>query len=250
MKSEDTWSPTKFVRRKGRLRASRDPKEIGVGSRLIGDLVARFYDENIPEYAAGSLIDLGCGKVPLYDTYRNHVSAVTCVDWKAPDNGQDHLDQVCDLSSPLPYDKGQFQTIILSDVLEHIPEPHLLWAELARLLSPGGHLIMNTPFMHCLHEQPYDYYRFSSHALRRFAEINGFEIVFVEAIGGTPEIMTDIIAKHLQFVPFVGKLISRAVQGLTFWFVNTRIGKSFSRKTSDAFPLGYALVARRLSTNA
>jgi 2-polyprenyl-3-methyl-5-hydroxy-6-metoxy-1,4-benzoquinol methylase len=248
MKSEQTWSPTKFVRRKGILRASRDPAEIGVGSRLIGDLVARFYDENIPKFASGNLVDLGCGKAPLFDTYRKHVSAVTCVDWKAPDNGQDHLDCVCDLSSPLPFDDGQFQTIILSDVLEHIPEPHKLWAELARLLSPGGHLIMNTPFMHCLHEQPHDYYRFSSHALTRFAASNGFEIIIMDAIGGTPEVMADIAAKHLQFVPIVGKLFSRAIQGLTYWFVNTKPGSSFSKKTSNAFPLGYALVARRLES--
>lgn len=247
MKAEDAWSPSKYVYRKGALRASRDPQEIGVGSRMIGDLVARFYDNNIRKYAGGSLIDLGCGTVPLYETYREFVDEITCVDWSSPEHGPDHLDRICNLADPLPFKDNQFQTIILSDVLEHLPEPQNVWSELARLLSPGGRLLMNTPFLHCLHEQPHDYYRFTSHALRRFAESNGFEILLLKPLGGTPEVLTDISAKHLQFVPIVGNFLSRVIQALTFWFVNTRFGASLSEKTSGAFPLGYVMVAERIS---
>ena len=247
MKTENAWIPTKYVRRKGKLRASRDAKEIGVGSRMIGDLVARFYDQNIRKYATGRLIDLGCGTVPLYETYREFVTEITCVDWSSPAHGQDHLDLICNLADDLPFEDSQFQTIILSDVLEHLPEPQNLWPELARLLSPGGRLLMNTPFLHCLHEQPHDYYRFTSHALRRFAESSGFEVLFLEPLGGTPEVLTDISAKHLQFVPIVGNSLARAIQALTYWFVNTRIGANLSAKTGDAFPLGYVMVAERVA---
>ena len=246
MKSESTWAATKFVRRNGKLRASRNPAEVGVGSRMIGDLVARFYDQSIGEHATGNLIDLGCGKVPLYGTYRDHVSSITCVDWAAPTDGTNHLDSICNLADHLPFNDEEFQTVILSDVLEHIPEPQLLWSELARLLSPGGKILMNTPFLHCLHEQPHDYYRFTDHALRRFAEANGFEVVLLEPLGGTPEVLTDITAKHLQFVPVVGKLLARAIQAVTYWFVNTKPGKALSQRTGDAFPLGYTMVATRM----
>ncbi len=246
MKSENTWVATKYVLKNGKLKASRNPAEVGIGSRMIGDLVARFYDENIRKHAAGRLIDLGCGKVPLFEAYRNYVSDVICVDWAEPIDGRSHLDYTCDLGKPLPFERGQFQTVILSDVLEHVPEPGLLWSEMARLLSPGGKLLMNTPFLCCLHEQPHDYYRFTAHALRRFAESNGFEVVLLEPVGGTPEVVADILAKHLQFIPLVGKILARAIQGLTYWFVNTKPGISVSRKTSDAFPLSYAMVAERI----
>lgn len=245
MKNEKAWVPTKYVRVRGVLKASRDPSEVGVGSRLIGDLVARFYDANLREHARGRLVDLGCGKVPLYAAYRESVDEITCVDWAPPSDGTAHLDYVCDLSKPLPLQDAAFETVILSDVLEHVPDPALLWAEMSRITRPGGKLLLNTPFLHCLHEQPHDYFRFTEHALRMFAEQNNFDIVKLEAIGGTPEVLADIVGKHLQFVPLVGKPLSRAVQAVTGWFVSLRVGASASKRTADAFPLGYGLVGVR-----
>lgn len=212
---------------------------------MLGDLNARFYDDAIQNHVTGKLIDLGCGKVPLYDSYQANATEITCVDWAAPSEGENHLDFICDLSEPLPFESDRFQTIILSDVLEHVSEPQALWVELARILSPGGKLLMNTPFMYCLHEQPHDYYRFTSHALRRFAETNGFKVLHLEPIGGALEVLADITAKHLQFVPVVGKLLARGVQGFVFWLVNTGPGKSMSRKSKDVFPLGYGMIVER-----
>ncbi len=246
MKSESSWVATKYLHRKGRLKASRNTAEVSVGSRLVADLIAQFYDEHVKHHATGRLVDLGCGKVPLFGTYRGHVSDVTCVDWAEPADGENHLDFVCDLSKALPFRDGEFNTIILSDVLEHIADPGLLWSEMARILSPGGKLIMNTPFIYCLHEQPHDYYRFSNHALQRFAELNGFNVVYLEPLGGTPEILADIFCKHLQFVPLIGKILARALQGITFWFVQSRPGASLSRRTSEVLPLAYAMIAERV----
>jgi SAM-dependent methyltransferase len=249
LKSEQSWIPTKYVLKNGLLKASRDPAEVGIGSRLIGDLVARFYGDKLREHASGHLIDLGCGKVPLYAAYRDYVSGVTCVDWSKPEGRPSHLDYECDLSKTLPLDGGQYDTVILSDVLEHVAEPAILWSEIARITCPGGKLLMNTPFMHCLHEQPHDYYRFTAHALRRFAETNRFEVVSLQPIGGTPEVLADIMAKHLQFVPFVGKFFAQALQSITGWFIKIGPGASISARTSDAFPLGYAMVAVRKEDN-
>ena len=246
MKNESEWSPTKYVQRNGKLRASRDVEEVGIGSRMVGDLVAQFYDGHIRHHATGKLIDLGCGTAPLFGAYRDYVSNVTCVDWAKPIDGRNHLDFICDLSERLPFGDGEFQTIVLSDVLEHIADPGLLWSEMSRILSSGGKLLMNTPFIYCLHDQPHDYYRFSEHALRRFADINGFNVAHLEPLGGTPEILADIIGKHLQFVPIIGKPLARAVQAITYWFVGTRPGTSVSRRTSAALPLGYAMIAERV----
>ena len=81
MKNEAQWRPSKFVMRGGRLRASRDQAQIGVGSRLVGDAMAACYQQHLPQHARGRLVDLGCGRAPLYGAYRPHVDSVTCVDW-------------------------------------------------------------------------------------------------------------------------------------------------------------------------
>jgi len=45
----------------------------------------------------------------------------------------------------LPFTDGQFDAVILADVIEHIPRRAQAVAELARVLRPGGLLIMATP---------------------------------------------------------------------------------------------------------
>jgi hypothetical protein len=71
MRNCDDWKASKYVRKNGRLIASRDPKEVGISSRLITDRIAECYDANLKLHAKGRLLDLGCGKVPLYDAYKN-----------------------------------------------------------------------------------------------------------------------------------------------------------------------------------
>lgn len=243
MQNREKWRPSKFVVRKGRLTASRDPKQVGVGSRLAADLVASLYEANLEKYCRGRLIDLGCGDVPLYAAYKSLVTDVVCVDWQNTPHKSIYLDHECDLSRSLPFAAGVFDTIILSDVLEHVPEPEQLWREMARILAPGGKLLLNVPFYYCVHEAPHDYYRYTEFALRRFAALAGLEIVLLQPVGGSPEILADFTSKHLQFVPLIGRPLAAAVQGATRVFVRTAIGRKLSERTAGAFPLGYFLVA-------
>ena len=53
MKNQENWRETKFQQRGGRLRASLDVRELGVGSRLMADLVAGCYDAALPQHASG-----------------------------------------------------------------------------------------------------------------------------------------------------------------------------------------------------
>ncbi|MBI2994534.1 MAG: methyltransferase domain-containing protein [Gammaproteobacteria bacterium] len=245
MRNPDQWRPTKFVRVGGRLRASRDPAHVGVGSRLAADLTAAFYDSKLPLHCRGRLVDLGCGDVPLYEAYRDLASEIVCVDWAHSQHVGAFVDRLCDLSQPLPFDAGSFDTIILSDVLEHVPEPVRLWSEMARILAPGGKLIMNVPFYYCVHETPHDYYRYTEHALRRSAETVGLGILLLEATGGSPEILADITAKHLQFVPAIGKPLAALVQGITAAIVRGGPGRRLSQRTATAFPFGYFMIAEK-----
>lgn len=48
---------------------------------------------------------------------------------------------------PLPYDSGYFDAITCLDLIEHVFEPRVLVAEIARVLKPGGALYMAFPNM-------------------------------------------------------------------------------------------------------
>lgn len=244
MRDAHLWEPTKFVWKRGRLRATSDSRHLSVGSRLVANLVAGRYQGALVRHAHGRLLDLGCGAVPFYAAYRDHVNEVTCVDWAASLHGGRHIDLECDLSKPLPFDDGRFDTILLSDVLEHLPEPHLFWTEAARLLGAGGKVILNVPFYYQVHEEPHDYGRYTEFALRRFAERAGLDVIELVPIGGAPEILADLMAK-LLCGSRIGVWPAAALQALTHGFVRSRFGSRLSARTSHRFPFGYFMVAAK-----
>ena len=248
MKNIEKWQPSKYVYRHGRLMGSLDPNEVSVGSRLITDAVARLYQSSIETFCRGRLVDLGCGKAPLYAAYAARVDEVVCVDWPSSQHGCEFLDRECDLTSHLPFESGEFDTVILSDVLEHIPEPTYLCSEISRILATGGRLLLNVPFYYSLHEEPHDYYRFTRYALERFLSSSGMKVLLIEPVGGVPEILGDILAKNVRHLPLVWRferLVVAIIEGLVRLFLRTRVGRDISKNTAQQFPFGYFLVAEK-----
>ncbi len=245
MLDSDKWRPSKYVQRGGRWRASRDPAALGPASRLNADLVVALYERHLPGVARGALVDLGCGSVPLYGLYGPHVDSVTCIDWANSPHPSRHLDLQADLSVPLPLPGASFDTVILSDVLEHVPEPRHLWAEMARLLRPGGRVLMNVPFLYGLHEVPHDYGRYTSFALRRMADDAGFDVEELVAAGGSLHVLANLLAKHIVHLPLLGAPIALLLQGCAALPDRWGWGRRFAALSAERFPLGYFMVARR-----
>jgi SAM-dependent methyltransferase len=207
------------------------------------DLIAAHYDTALREHCRGDLLDLGCGRAPLYILYRDLAASITCVDWGSSPHDVCHADELCDLNEPIPLPDASFDTIIFSDVLEHLYQPHQVIKGIRRLLRPGGKLLMNVPFMYWLHEQPYDYFRYTQFALQKMVEDSGMEIVDLQALGGAPEVLADLTAKLLVRIRFVGTPIARASQAMCYAWTRSRWGRRISQSTARQFPLGYFLVA-------
>jgi 2-polyprenyl-3-methyl-5-hydroxy-6-metoxy-1,4-benzoquinol methylase len=244
MKNTEKWTPSKFVLKEGHFTASQDTSEVSVGSRLIVDITAKLYQSSIPRHVKGRLLDLGCGKVPLYEMYKDLAADIVCVDWENSFHDNQFVDIKCDLSEDLPIPDSQFETIIMSDVLEHLPNPEKTWKELFRLLSPGGKILMNTPFLYWIHEAPYDYYRHTEFSLKRFAESAGFGIISLEPIGGAPVVLADISSKF--FLRYSrAKWVASCIQCLSRKMIKTKWVKRMSEKSSSVFPIGYFLVAQK-----
>lgn len=76
----------------------------------------------------------------------------------------------------LPIQSGSVDTVLLLDVLEHLPQPETCVAEIQRVLRPGGKLVLQVPFLYPLHDAPYDFHRWTIHGLRALAGRYGFAI--------------------------------------------------------------------------
>lgn len=244
MKNKELWKPTKFVLTPKGLRATRDNEYAGSGQSIfIGDILAKYYEKMIRAHAKGSLLDLGCGNVPLFGVYSGNVNEITCVDWPNSYSKSPHIDLECDLNDILPLPNESFDTILITDVLEHIYNPHILWSEMSRILKPNGKILMGIPFLFNLHEEPYDYFRYSEFAIKMFCDKNSLQILSIVSIGGTPEVIINLIAKHLGFsrtLSYVTRVVGKTIMSL-------QICKSISLKTQRKFPLGYCVVAQKYS---
>jgi SAM-dependent methyltransferase len=138
--------------------------------------------EQVAPQAHGRMLDVGCGKKPYESIFHPYVSDYIGIEHESCFAGTNasQSDRQPDLfydGVRLPFEDGSFDTVLNVQVLEHTPHPGLLVAELGRVLRRDGILILSAPFQARLHEEPYDYFRYSPHGLRTLLGDAGLEIV-------------------------------------------------------------------------
>ena len=116
---------------------------------------------------------------------------------------------------------------------------------MARVLRPQGRVICTVPFFYWLHEFPHDYFRYTEFALRRFAGDASLQVLELIPLGGSIEVITDLLAKHLVLIPGLGQPLALALQALVLRWSQSRAGKRAIGKTARYIPLGYLMVAQR-----
>lgn len=93
------------------------------------------------------------------------------------------IDIVSDITD-IPMPDESFDAVLCSEVLEHIPEPTHALDEFARLLRPGGMLILTAPFSSNVHFAPYYFCSgFSKYWYEHHLQLRGFSIDVLEANG-------------------------------------------------------------------
>jgi SAM-dependent methyltransferase len=128
------------------------------------------------------VLDAGAGDAPYRELFGG--SDYRTVDWaQSPHAGGRSADVVAPLDA-LPLADASFDVVLCTQVLEHVARPAAVLGELRRVLVPGGRLWVTVPFVGELHEEPHDYWRYTSHGLREVVETAGFAEVTVEPLGG------------------------------------------------------------------
>lgn len=132
---------------------------------------------------AGSLVlDAGAGESPYAGWFSAH--RYESADFAQVEKDYSHsLTYVCDLRE-LPVEDCRFDLIVMTQVLEHLPEPASVLAELRRVLKPGAEVWFSTPLFYEEHEQPYDYFRYTQFGLRHLCDRAGLEVVTIDWLEG------------------------------------------------------------------
>ena len=129
-------------------------------------------------YIKGVVLDAGSGKIRRYKSFFKFEKYLT-LDINSKNN-PDIIGSVLDIS----LNENSVDSIISTQVLEHVKNPAKAVNEFYRVLKPGGHCLITVPQLNELHEEPHDYFRFTRFGLEELFKNAGFKIILIERRGG------------------------------------------------------------------
>ena len=117
----------------------------GVFSKEKLDFGTRVLLENVPlEVFKGKVLDVGCGTKP-YESMIPHTEYVG-LEFDAPENRASKKADIFYDGLYFPLKDSGFDSILTTQVLEHVFEPEIFVAELNRVLKTNGKILLTVPF--------------------------------------------------------------------------------------------------------
>ncbi len=160
-------------------------------------------------YITGRVLDVGGGE---FLRYKNLFScdAYTCMDV----SGGVGVD-VIGSADNIPFGIETFDSVVSTQVFEHLAFPEKSAQEIYRVVKRGGHVLITVPQWNELHSEPHDYWRYTRFGVSTLFERNGFETITYEQRGG---FYTTLAQMRIRFMidkydlyhkPLVGRCLNK-----------------------------------------
>ena len=119
----------------------------------------------------------------------------------------------------LPLVDGAVDTVTANAIVEHLPNPGDLVAEMYRVLKPGGYAQLMVPFLFPFHAFPSDYQRYSDRGIREITR--AFEAVELSVLTGPASALNVVIREYLRvLVPGGnGPAMRTILNGVSGWML-------------------------------
>lgn len=147
-------------------------------------------------YISGRTIDVGAGSAKYRDIIKPHTTKYAIFDI-SPGKYIDIVGNVLDM----PFENEIYDTVISTQVLEHVEKPWIMVKEISRILKRGGICILTAPFFAPFHSDPHDYFRYSKEGMEALFKNEGFEIIECQPYGNIFMVLFEAV-KQLYFSPY------------------------------------------------
>jgi SAM-dependent methyltransferase len=189
--------------------------------------------EKAAAYARGNLLDIGCGNKPYEALFRQVTHYIGFDIVQSSERRADLLAH----STSIPLADETFDTVFSSQVIEHVSEPTKLFAEAFRVLRRGGHFLVTAPMYWHLHEEPYDFYRYTKHGIRYLFESAGFEVIDIMPNGGKWAVCGQVMLHTIQSTRFDRGIIIRCINRIFAYLDDIRF--------DDSNTINYVAIAKK-----
>lgn len=210
---------------------------------LVHKLLWESLCDVIPKYVNGVVFDLGCGRKPYANLLSPYANRYLTFDYSIRDPSKPPQ-AIMDAHS-LGLAEATADTVVLTEVLEHLPNPKQAIREICRVLKPGGIFLLTTPFIWHVHEAPHDYYRYTRFGLSYLLESEGFEVTEVKETSGFIATFFQLLCYFLLNVRLGGFGI--VVFKPVIWFLQRFAYVLNKLDTTTNLTMSYVVVARKLS---
>ncbi len=153
-------------------------------------------------YISGKTVDLGAGTAKYKSLILPRTSEYITFDI-APHAA---IDIVGDIEHT-PFKDEEFDTVVSTQVLEHVRRPWLVVKEMHRILKPGGTVVLTAPFLVQHHGHPDDYFRYTTSGIKSLFEDQDFEVVESSAYGKLHAVFAEMF--HFSYFNPYDKPLSR-----------------------------------------
>jgi SAM-dependent methyltransferase len=205
-------------------------------SRL--DLIRATYDSVPPDLRA--VLDVG-GGAGRWRSLLGNPEDYTTVDVAPPAAGNDTY-VVADAAA-LPFRDDVFGLVLMMEVLHLLPEPARALSEAARVLAPGGALILSTR-QSWRTLATFDYYRFTRHGLEHLLRAAGLPHLELVPLGGAASVAAVALESNLPLLtkPIVKQLVAHPLWRLAAYLDRTVFRSNRDGETPEAS--GWLAIAR------
>jgi SAM-dependent methyltransferase len=181
-------------------------------------------------FVKGRVLDVGCGQRPYEKTFFSGANEYIGTDYLSERSRPD----VVASALAIPFIDDCFDTVVSTEVLEHVPEPARALSEMRRVLKPGGHVVLSTPMYWPRHEVPYDFFRYPYDGLLSLLQQSGLELTKLYNRGRSYAFLGQVL-QHVQ------PISARPVN----WMINRFFLWCDRHLNHDELTLGWTLVARK-----
>jgi ubiquinone/menaquinone biosynthesis C-methylase UbiE len=140
------------------------------------------------KYISGETVDLGAGYAKYRETIKKKATKYVAFDMAPGKN----IDVVGDVLN-LPFEAQTFDTVISTQVLEHVEKPWVMVGQIRRVLRDNGICILMAPFLTPFHACPNDYFRYTMEGMKSLFRNEGFEIIECFSYGGPFIVFSEFI---------------------------------------------------------
>jgi len=193
-------------------------------------------------YIKGKVLDIGAGDFSRYESFFD------CKEYIKMDIEKNNNVDVVGRAEKIPFEDGSFDSVICTQVFEHLDKPFEAAKEIGRVLKKGGICLLTIPQVNELHEEPVDYFRYTKYGMKKV--FSQFKLINSSQRGGFFTLKAQLNIRylidrfHLYNHKFLGRVLSKFFQAYSelMYFIDKLDKSEANRKNT----IGWCFVFKKI----